>query len=41
MLWKVTDDWMDKQIKAKGISMERRRDFVLQMREWILRRFEP
>ena len=28
MLWKVTDDWMDKEIKAKGISMEKRRDFA-------------
>jgi len=24
MLWKVTDDWMDREIKAKGISMEQR-----------------
>jgi len=23
MLWIVTDDWMDKENKAKGISMER------------------
>ena len=28
MLWKVTDDWMDKEIKAKGISMGKRRDFA-------------
>ncbi len=28
MLWKVTDDWMDKEIKAKGISMEKRQDFA-------------
>ena len=28
MLWKVTDDWMGKEIKAKSISMENRRDFA-------------
>jgi len=28
MLWKVTDDWMDKEIKDRGISMEKRRDFA-------------
>jgi hypothetical protein len=29
----VIDDWMDKEIKDKGVSMERRLDFVLQMRD--------
>jgi hypothetical protein len=29
----VIDDWMDKEITAKGIPIEKRRDFVLQMRD--------
>jgi len=31
MLWKVTDDWMDKEIKAKGISMEKNWDFAWEL----------
>jgi len=37
MLWKVTDDWMDKEIKAKGISMQKRRDFACDLiKEYVL-----